>query len=268
MRHFLLLFLTLATAPARAENAPNRLKDWQIEIARQFKALYAPLMQSTGRSLELIWRQESPLDIATVDTDGKNLKILVDGGLLRSPRLTPDGFRFILCHEMGHLLGGAPRRGPPPEWDGPLAPDGLLPVSAEGQSDYYASLSCFRRLVQGQDHARALTAIAVSPRLKRLCDRVWGDHGEGSLVCQRASLGGWNLLQLVKEFPISFETPDDSVAPAIIRDIYPPRQCRLDTILAGALCKSEVSLELDFNVGAANDCPEPTGRRPVCWYPR
>jgi len=254
---------------ARAENAPNRLKDWQLEITEDFEKIYAPLMRASGRKLELNWRWDSDLNVASADSDGKTLKIIVHKGMLSSPRLSADSFRFVLCHEIGHLLGGAPRRSPPMEWNGSTAPDGQLWVSSEGQADYYASLSCFRRMIQGQNHRQALDNASTGHLAPtQPCNRIWGQDTEGSLICQRTSLGGWGMLQLVKDFAISFQTPDTSITPKIIRDAYPPRQCRLDTILAGALCKSEPLLELDFNHHGANDCADPAARRPTCWYPQ
>jgi hypothetical protein len=60
--------------------------------------------------------------------------IEVWGGMLKHPLMTENSLKLLLCHEMGHVLGGAPlksRNG----WS-----------STEGQSDYYSSLECAHHL--------------------------------------------------------------------------------------------------------------------------
>lgn len=257
--------------PLNSGIAEGLLRDypaWSGPILREFAGLYRPELEARGRRLEIKIIDESPLAIATVGREGDLFQVIVHAGFLTSPRLTPDGLRFALCHEMGHLIGGAPRRALPPEWEGPAAPDGLTHFSSEGQADAYTGWVCFRRLVAGQDHLRALERAGQSVRLDEQCDRAWGSDSEMSLICRRTAWGGLDMLQLVKEFPISFETPDPSRTGKLIRDEYPPRQCRLDTIVATALCRDERPLELDFDDSTANECSEPAGRRPSCWYPQ
>jgi Zn-dependent protease with chaperone function len=41
------------------------------------------------------------------DTD--NPVIVINGGLARHPQMTRDGFLLLVCHELGHHLGGAPK---------------------------------------------------------------------------------------------------------------------------------------------------------------
>lgn len=88
--------------------------------------------------------------MASADTDGKNYFVIVNRGLIENPKLSLDGFRMILCHEVGHLFSGAPRRPIPVEWDGPTAPDSLSFLSSEGQSAYYATAVCFRALAKNK----------------------------------------------------------------------------------------------------------------------
>lgn len=68
-------------------------------------------------------------EIIKKDTD---IVVSVWGGMLGHPLMTPDTFTLLLCHELGHLLGGPPlksRNG----WS-----------STEGQADYYSTSFCAR----------------------------------------------------------------------------------------------------------------------------
>lgn len=161
-------------------------------------------------------------------------------------------------------MGGAPRKHAPPEWDGALAPDGLTWMSAEGQSDYYATSSCFRKLIAFEKKP-ATYEINPPAVLVRLCKTQWKNDDEIS-VCIRAGLGAKNFLNLTFEFPISFETPSKHVTDTTLSDEYPARQCRLDTLVAGALCPDQLPLRFNLFNAQAQLCTIKAGLRPRCWY--
>lgn len=238
----------------------------QSAIINEIKELYEPWAKAHEKNFTITINKDSLVESAEAYSDGTNLRLGIQQGLLQSPRLSEDGFRMVLCHEIGHLLGGAPRRNVPFEWTGPVAEDSLSFLSSEGEADYYASLVCFRKLVKGQDHSKIKELKQAPARLVGLCNSAFKDSPEDSLICQRAALGGLNLLKLTYEFPISLEAQDQTVAPQLIRDSYPDRQCRLDTFVAGALCRNEFPLSLDFMDASRSDCPQPEASRPKCWY--
>lgn len=248
--------LTLLSHLAQAE--------WKSTIISAAREIYAPLGQeSFGLKLEISIRADS-LAVASADRSEQQLSVVIHQGLLDAPKLTPDALRMIICHELGHIFGGAPRRNVPPEWEGPVAPDSMSYMSSEGQADYYASAVCFKKLV---DHARRrgqlerLNLSEVGPILKNKCDR--SDEHE---ICLRAALGGKAFLNLIHEFPISCEHHDSSITPRLIRDMYPARQCRLDTMIQGSFCGGELPHTLDFEDAGANSCLAPGAQRPLCWY--
>jgi hypothetical protein len=270
MLHFLLLtglILGLTGARERSWNE-KPLPEWQTEIFREVEALYGPFALQRGQTVLFQIRPESDSVVASAEGDGTHSKVIVHGGLLRSKRLTPDALRSVLCHELGHIYGGTPKRRAPIDWDGPMTEDGLSYVSSEGQADYYSTLVCFRRLVRGQDHANRIELAKLTPRVTRLCDYAWGKDTEDSWICRRAALGGESLLLLVADFPISFESPDFSITEETLRDIYPNRQCRLDTVLAGALCQRQLPLDLALVPMHESECHEPESQRPNCWFSR
>lgn len=119
--------------------------------------------------------------------------IVVWGGMISHPKMTAHTFYLLLCHELGHFLGGPPlksRTG----WS-----------STEGQSDYYSAISCVKDLGldEGQfiDAALALTSIYAEvtkqapPRLD-VCDESVAtrtNYGYPTIQCRLDTLlAGWN----------------------------------------------------------------------------
>jgi hypothetical protein len=240
---------------------------WQPQIVADTVRLYEPV----ARAQRLAFDFQIPLDqmdlVASAHNDGVTAIVRIDGGVLASPRLTPDSLRITVCHELGHIFGGATRRNVPLEWDGARAADGKSLLSAEGQADYYATLVCFRKMVEGQDHRAALEGRVVPAVAKAKCERSWGADSEEALVCERAFVGSLDFLNFVKDFPIALEASAPEIAEEPIIDMYPSRQCRLDTLVAGALCRSRFPLQLDRDRPGSSDCPQLEARRPSCWCP-
>lgn len=185
-------------------------------------------------------------DLASASADWLNGKkaVIVNRGLLLTPRLTADALRMVLCHEVGHWLAGPPRKNVPAEWMGPVAEDSFSHFSSEGQADFFAARSCFPKMVLGQSHSE-LFATQKSDRIKRLCTEAWKKNSPNYFLCLRSAVASFQFLNLNFSFPISFDTPDTAVSSVLVRDTYPDRQCRLDTFVAGALR---------------------TAPRPSCWY--
>lgn len=243
------------------------LPNWQPQVVEDAARLYEPAAQANHFALHFLTPMDQVDLVASADNDGKDAIVKIDGGVVLSPRLTADSLRITICHELGHIFGGAPRRHVPLEWDGAMAEDGLSLMSAEGEADYYATLVCFRRMVQGQDHRAALNGREVPALTKNKCERVWGAETEEALICERTAIASLDFLNFVKDFPISLEDKAPEVVSEPLIDQYPTRQCRLDTLVAGSLCRTSFPLQLDRTGAAASDCPQIEARRPACWYP-
>lgn len=257
---FLVILLFISTS--------SFANSWKEQIIEDAKVIYTPISITTFNKPLYFQTSESQTVGGSAHHETSHLAVVIDRGLLKSFRLTPDGFRMILCHELGHLFGGAPRRHAPAEWDGPIAHDGLSLMTSEGQADYYASLVCFRKMLELESSKSPKPDFSrVGPRLNRKCQEEAGFKGQELEACLRAGLAGEDFLKLVFEFPISCEKFDESVAPTLIRDFYPARQCRLDTIVSGALCSENLPLVMDFNTMEKNSCGVTYAARPVCWYP-
>jgi hypothetical protein len=230
----------------------------QTQIIAEAEKLY----QNQIPKLKIEIKKDS-IAFASAESDGITGTVIITSGLINSARLTDDGFRITLCHELGHIYGGAPRRNIPYDWQGPIASDGYSFHSSEGQSDYYASSVCFKKLIAGQDHLAVLRNQTITNFLKTSCSHL---KAEQIQICYRSALAATNFLTHNVARPISIETSDQSISPYLLRDQYPSRQCRLDTFFAGARCPKEIPILADFIHPENNDCKDPTFARPACWY--
>jgi hypothetical protein len=150
------------------------------------------------------------------------------GGLARMPKMSRDGAAQILCHEMGHAIGGAPYK---------LGKDHN--VSIEPQADYFSTQSCLRRvfaLMPGPTMAEPL-----SPWVEQHCAGKYSD-ASGLQWCYRAfqaleSERNYFRLARSTHAETSYETPDPTVVDYVNLnpEYYPSAQCRLDTLAAGTL---------------------------------
>lgn len=240
--------------------------DPKLLIFNEFTNTYEPMAREQGVQFTIEIDPKNSSTSAAAEVSEKKWILSLSGGLLNHPNLHPDVLRIILCHELGHILGGAPRRNLPFDWQGPVAKDGLSSISSEGQADYYATRSCFRLLVQGQDHERELLNIIVSPKVKQDCDLSHSKSTNASYICQRATMAALGFLKLNFSFPISFITPNLTPSSVLVRDQYPDRQCRLDTFFAGSLCADPIKKSFDFSNEDFDECKTSMGKRPFCWY--
>ena len=74
---------------------------------------------------------ESPFFGAGVSLFENNFRLMILGGTTRIKGLTPDAYAAVICHELGHVIGGSPFQTIAfAEWS-----------SAEGQADFFAAMN-------------------------------------------------------------------------------------------------------------------------------
>ena len=194
----------------------------------------------------------------------QNLTIKLHGGLARHKDMTRDSLALIVCHEIGHLKGGAPLKfKETPEYS----------PSIESQSDYFAALKCFRKFAEGDDHEKLLVNINVPPYVNDSCESAWRKTNEVAL-CKRTAMAGWAMMNVFKDLMsdktiLNFSTPDLTITERTYK-YHADLQCRLDTIFQAALCpvshKMNIS-DVDETKGVCHpDNGHNTGYRPSCWY--
>ncbi|MEM7645748.1 MAG: hypothetical protein AAF203_02460 [Pseudomonadota bacterium] len=202
----------------------------------------------------------------------------IAGGLMRVKNLTLDGFTFLICHEVGHILGGAPIYG-----EKALVPEDEF-LAVEGQADYWAANKCFKKFLQGKDNIGFVAAFSekfkesfkFKDTIKKsgpLCREKWSTAEEVA-ICQRTLFAGHSFARTIRVWTmekewININTPATKIATETF-PYHPLAQCRFDTVLAGSMCT--LSLQ---NINQAGDvwagnCNRKDGfmdsARPRCWF--
>ncbi|MFL5783473.1 MAG: hypothetical protein ACJ76H_02615 [Bacteriovoracaceae bacterium] len=229
-------------------------------VIKKIETIYDPEFSAAKKSLLINsnW-EDGTVNAFSENPDPSTPTIILYGGLARHPSITRDGFALVLCHEIGHHLGGAPK----------ISSD--LWASAEGQADYFASLKCIRRFFQDEDNEKALSVVEVPEVLREECEKIHSE--EEARICIRSGLAAVSVEALVAEIamqkPGKFQTPDKSKVKKT-NEGYPSAQCRLDTFFQGALCDQPVSESVSDVDPAKGTCHEKNhsliGLRPKCWF--
>ncbi|MCK5072953.1 MAG: M48 family metalloprotease [Bacteriovoracaceae bacterium] len=207
----------------------NSTKQDYLNMMKRFKKMYDGEFRQADKKVKFVdkWRDDKVNAYIELRFT-RTVKVRVFGGLARHPLLTRDGLAGVFCHEIGHIIGGKPRH------------SGLLLTwaSAEGQSDYFASLRCMREYFQHDDNESIVQRLNVDPEVERQC--------KDNALCKRISMASKSIIDMIvdvveAEVVPEFDTPDMTVVEETITGVYPSLQCRLDTFLSGALEASRPS---------------------------
>jgi hypothetical protein len=197
-------------------------------ILSQIEAVYAPIVEGHKAKLKInrLWKDNTVN--ASASQSGKTWVLNMYGGLARRPEVTPDGFALVVCHELGHHLGGFAF------WhDNDWAAN-------EGQSDYFSAQSCAREIWKGDLKGNSQHAATVNQVAKSTCEKNFTDQNERNLCFRRAS-AGLSLASLLaatsNENAPRFDTPSTEQVD-FTADAHPKAQCRLDTFLAASVCST------------------------------
>lgn len=232
---------------------------------------YTKVVADHGGVLKLN-RMWSTADVNSSATrKGKNWIVNAYGGLARYKTMTYDGELMVLCHEMGHHLGGFPK------YPGVM---GDSWATNEGQSDYFATMKCFRQIIENDDNETILAGMDIPSEVNKAC-QISYSNAKDIAICIRSSITGKVLAQVLYELgrtgsrssepatPPEFGTPSASQVSATNHQ-HPLAQCRLDTYFAGAICTVSPKIEFSLTEGRTGACNQevgaPFGYRPRCWY--
>lgn len=282
MKLIALLTLGVLVSPVFAEETSGCLPDSELrydtsglkglekreqadDIIREFKKIFTPYVKDKlGRELKVLneWDNSKVNAHATKDKEG-NPVILLNGGMVRHPDMKPEGIYFILCHELGHFFGGAPRqfrgRSEIRSWS-----------SAEGQADYFAATKCLPKVFNQLAINGAHDNLVADPAAQKEVDKICGDR-----VCSKILLAGLSATKVFSSLKPwwkvpSFNTPNRGNV-GLTELGHPDPQCRLDTVVSGSFCENR---DQDFHptnptVGACVKKERQSkleGARPGCWY--
>ena len=242
--------------------ANNMTKELFLDAISRVSTVYAPIVAEKGGKLIMNNRWDDNTVNASAQQSGKNWQVNMYGGLARHPLVTVDGFMMVVCHELGHHIGGAPKK----------AGFGSAWASNEGQADYFAGLKCMRRVLENEDNIAFIEGKTIDAEAVAKCESVYKTEAEQAL-CKRISMAGKSLAMLLGELGgnsnVNFTTPDRKVVTRT-NDNHPEGQCRLDTYFQGALCDKAISDDVDQRDALKGVCLKKDGysmgTRPLCWY--
>ena len=233
-----------------------------LNLIDQVRYIYSPLLKK--HDLDVMWtiNWESQVEnaFAAPNGGGGKRELKLYGGLYRHALISADGYLFVLCHELGHVMGGAPFHAYFPE------------LSAEGQADYYSTNTCLPIIFANQDNISAIKKLNVPLSVKLDCDRVWKTP-EDSAICQRSIMAAFSfskfLMRALNGAQVSFTKHDSEKVEATKEAWYPEKQCRFDTSMAGALCAKKINSTQE--VGEPANCSlynliASKAARPQCWF--
>lgn len=242
-------------------------------VIDEFLKVNKPLAKAKGYDLVIKNQWTDGTVNASTIVQGNKWVINAYGGLARYENMNADTYMLVLCHELGHHLGGFPAQG----W-----------ASNEGESDYYAASKCFPRM----SYSRAKSFFTPDVVSKK-CSLMHKSQTEIN-ICEKTSMTALNLANILNNmsrdlFPldcvemhqfstycnsllmgdISFNTPDKRQV-TVTDDRHPNAQCRLDTYFAGAVCgvpyTEDLSQDNPIQGACAEEKGDKVGVRPRCWY--
>lgn len=233
-------------------------------VIDKVEKIYAPIVNSYGSFLKIDRKWESEVVNAGTyrDEGGKHWHINLYGGFARHPSITEDGYALVICHELGHHIGGAPKK----------TINGMrFWASTEGQSDYFATLKCLRKVFADEDNIEAIARAKIPDLVKEECQHFPKEWEQA--LCIRTSLAGLSVASVNadsrKVSAPDFERTDPKVVDRTY-DAHPVPQCRLDTYFQGSVCEVPSYRTLSQNDEKLNTCHEALshtkGLRPLCWY--
>jgi hypothetical protein len=233
------------------------------EVIDSVVTVYAPIISSMGGKLKVERNWDDGTVNAYASRRSGTWNVAMFGGLARHQTITPDGFALVVCHEVGHHIGGAPKKA---SWMSSWA-------SNEGQSDYFATLKCLRKVFRSDNNIEIMAKVKVPAAVVTTCAAQFNNSSDQAL-CQRGAMAGMSTARLFQELrkqpdAPKFTTPDSKVVKKT-DDAHPATQCRLDTYYAGAICGQIDADDVDQANEDEGVCyranGDSTGVRPKCWF--
>jgi hypothetical protein len=266
MLRLLILLLGLTAYDASSANYPEHFR-YQILVTdpttssvseetfnlipHKVLALHYETLKNEQLSISIETDWVKPYFTAWAREDGnKRFTLSFWGGLARIPGMNDEGHAFVACHELGHVIGGAPK----------IKIKKFLWSSAEGQSDFFASAICMKRYLRSEHQRNELTVPDDIPEVVYTLCRTTYEEEEDFLICvntQKATKAFSHVLEHLGQYSktLDVSSPSRDQVKEIVYNSYPEQQCRIDTIFQGSLCKEE-----------NYPCEGMIGSRPLCWY--
>lgn len=234
------------------------------EVADRITKIYSDFTSKNYNNAKLIieknW-EDTTINAFAIQNASNEYRIYVTGGIVKSKGMTKNSLALILCHELGHHLGGAPHTHLYNGWP-----------SAEGQADYWATSKCLKNYYGEIANEEVDITTNIPEKLITDCNKIYPDFKEMK-ICVRSLIASLEFANFINFLPttkvqIKLDSPDPKVVKGTNINDYPKAQCRFDTLYQGALCNIpafELTSQTDASVASCMDQNVP-GARPKCWF--
>jgi len=223
---FLILTLTFLNSSISFANSDSKFED----LRHRFLEEYGPdIFKFSNKPFNILLDDESPNYFGGIRVDATEVVITIGREAQKEPGVTIDSYAAVLCHEVGHLLGGPPYK---------EKSASEFTSSTEGQSDFFAATQCLPKLLTKQNLLSDLEIQSLPLKWVRTCE-----SSKRSLNhCLQILSAGYHLISSVHAIYLNYpqppphpdiDTPEAQGKSA--NQMYPSLQCRLDTYVRGAL---------------------------------
>lgn len=220
------------------------------EVMREIGNIYKPIVRKFGATLKIQGDWDDGTVNAYATQYGSTWIVQMFGGLARRPEITKHGFAAVVCHELGHHLGGFPKVS---SW-----------AANEGQSDYFSAHACLRKYYSLDDsYVEYLDGTAIE-----ICKEAYNGKARNTCYHVMSAIESVSaLLSYLSGRSAEFDSYDPTKASRTYNR-HPNAQCRLDTMVAAILCKKRWDDQVIPYYGNQSryNCTAGTGARPRCWY--
>ncbi len=235
-----------------------------LQLTRTLETTYAEQIRSLGGKLKFTLKEstDSPNAFAAKRVDG-TWEVTVVETLLSLKEQTKSTLGIILCHEIGHFLGGEPyvvgiQLTPAVRSRAPKK------MSCEGQADYFATSDCIKNLGQKLPDLFSDNQGLLNPSMAEECNQNYEDQEkknqclETLVASHQTVLVYQKMLQAMNVLSGFFGRIENERSDRTLNHVgeYPSLDCRYQTFINGTLCSGL----------SENECNDAKWARPACWF--
>lgn len=258
-KFFLLTFLFLGQL---AQASIDRADYFKLTSA--LEGTYAEQIRSLGGHLKFTLKEmkASPNAFAAKRADG-TWEVTVIESLLTLEEQTKSTLGIILCHELGHFLGGEPyvvgiQLTPAVRSRAPKK------MSCEGQADYFATSECIKTLARKLPDLFSDNKGLLNPLMAQECDQNF-ENKEDKNRCRETVIASHQTVLVYQKMLREMNVPEsffgrtnNDQSDRVLNSVgeYPSLDCRYETFINGTLCSGL----------SENECHDAKWARPACWF--
>lgn len=247
------------------EPAPANMTEKEFyRTIQKFQKIYTPIFATRGWDFKIVASWKDPKKNASAAKEKKQRLVYLSGGYARERFMSHDAYLTVICHEIGHHLGGFPLKQ-------------MWWATTEGQADYYSTLKCMKTFLKfDPQNKRTALALDLPKEIKTLC-RSQYRQDDDYWICLRSAKAAEDYGKM-QQFLATNGRPKDIVSllkqdtskPEWTYEHHPEAQCRVDTKLQGALCNVDEKIMMNDKDERQGSCHQTRGHtlgvRPSCWF--